>query len=86
MNITLGRINGEVTLAFVPETHEELRILLAEHEHEAICPDCEQTLQDIEAELCPHCREGIGCEPEFVAIRPIKTVDDCPDFDLDELE
>lgn len=73
MNITFGIMNGEVTLAYVPETHAELNALLTEHEHEAFCPDCETTLADLEANLCQTCGEGIGCEPEFVQIRP-KTI------------
>jgi len=70
MQVTFGTINGETTLAFVPESHEELRALLAEHEHEAFCPDCEAALDDCEENLCPCCGEGIGAEPEFTRVRP----------------
>jgi rubrerythrin len=70
MQVTFGTINGETTLAFVPESHEELRALLAEHEHEAFCPDCEATLDDPADNLCPCCGEGIGAEPEFTRVRP----------------
>jgi predicted amidophosphoribosyltransferase len=76
-------MNGEVQLILVPETHAE-------------CPDCEATLDDLEANLCPTCGEGIGAEPEFVRVRPLTPEpieysneidpDDCPDFDLSELE
>jgi hypothetical protein len=69
-------MNGETTLAFVPETHEELRALLAEHEHEAFCPDCEATLDDPAANLCPCCGEGVGAEPEFTRVRPVETLED----------
>ena len=73
MKVTFGTMNGETTLAFVPETHEELRALLAEHEHEAFCPDCESPLDDIEAALCPCCGEGIGAEPEYTKVRSRET-------------
>jgi predicted amidophosphoribosyltransferase len=69
MQVTFGNMNGEVQVVFVPETHAELKALLAEHEHEAFCPDCEATLDDCEENLCPCCGEGIGAEPEFVRVR-----------------
>ena len=69
MQATFATIDGQVTLAFVPETHEELRNLLAAFEHEAFCPDCEATLDDPEDNLCPTCGEGVGAEPEFTKIR-----------------
>lgn len=69
MQVTFTQINGENVLAFVPETHEELRAMLAEHEHEAYCPDCETALDDCEDDLCPTCGEGIGMVPEYVKTR-----------------
>jgi len=70
MKVQFGTMNGEVTLSFVPENHEELRELLRLHEHEAFCPDCEATLDDPEEDLCPTCGEGVGAEPEFTKVRP----------------
>jgi len=69
MQVQFFRMNGENTVSMVPETHEELRALLAEHRHEAFCPDCETTLDDPADNLCPCCGEGIGMEPEFVHTR-----------------
>jgi predicted amidophosphoribosyltransferase len=59
------------SLCLVPETVEELRSLLAEHEGEAYCEDCEATVEP-DADLCPTCGEGIGCEPEYRPVRPVR--------------
>ena len=70
MQVQFIQIGGENTVCMVPETHAELRALLAEHEHEAYCPDCETTLDDCGQNVCSCCGEGIGMEPEFVKTRP----------------
>jgi len=72
MQVTFGTMNGETTLAFVPETHEELRTLLDQHGAEAYCPDCEATLDDVADWACPTCGEGIGAEPEHTLVRMIE--------------
>lgn len=60
--------DGETSLAFVPETQEELQALLTLHEGEAFCPDCEAAV-DLSDTVCPTCGEGIGSVPEHTPVR-----------------
>lgn len=68
MKVTFCTIDGENGLAWIPETHEELRNMLSLYEHEAYCPDCEATV-DAGETVCPVCGEGIDAEPEHVPTR-----------------
>jgi predicted amidophosphoribosyltransferase len=69
MQTLFGNIFGQVSVVKTPDTHEELRAMLLEYGFEPFCPDCEATLDDTEAWLCPCCGEGIGAEPEYVKVR-----------------
>jgi len=67
MKATWYSVDGENALAFIPESPEELALLLGQT-HETFCPDCEQATEH-DTETCPHCGEGIGTEPEYRSVR-----------------